>query len=532
MTTTATPLPRHVPVLIVGAGPVGLTAAALLARYGVESLIVERSEAPFPLPRAIVLDDEGLRALHCFGLDRELLERTVPGNGSRYFSPSGTCFAKTGAGPQTYGYPKRNFLHQPDLEAALMRHVAGQGMVDLRFDHELLGVEQGADGVKASLRLPDGTTTTVSADWLLGCDGGRSTVRSLLGIAMLGDTYGQEWVVIDSLNDPDDSTHSKFFCDPKRPHVSVPAPRGGRRYEFMVMPGEDPQALCSDEVLTALLAPFRKVSEKDILRRAIYTFHARMAERWQEGRIFLMGDAAHLTPPFAGQGMNAGLRDAFNLAWKLAQVVKGVSGPAILDSYEPERRAPAWAMIQLAVAMGQVVMPSTPEEARVLDTLMKALEPFPAARDYLIQMRFKPRPRCEAGLFVDLDAQPYEGSLVGEMIPQPEIAQGGARRMLDDLLGSGWALLAQSPAAGAAMLAHAHPLWDRLEPARVVLDEGAMRGDDARLKPLRTHRDQILILRPDRYVAAACHAAELDATADRLAGLLAVPAPEYARGVS
>lgn len=517
MTSAQSALPEHVPVCIVGAGPVGLATACLLARAGVRVLVLERAEALFPLPRAIVLDDEGLRALHAIDLDARLLALTVPGEGSRYYSATGVCFAETGAGPETYGYPKRNFLHQPDLEQALLDRARQMESIDLRFGHEVTDIAPDADGVQLRVKNAEGAAHNLRTDWLLGCDGGRSTVRTELGIAMQGNTYGQEWVVVDCLNDPDDTLYSKFFCDPARPHVSIPAPRCGRRYEFMVLPGEDAKDLLEDAALSRFLAPFRPFAPEMILRRAIYTFHARIAERWQAGRVLLMGDAAHLTPPFAGQGMNAGLRDAQNLSWKLALVVRDGADPAILASYEAERRGPAWAMIQLAVAMGQVVMPDSEEQARILDAMMTALKPFPAARDYLIQMRFKPRPRCEAGLFLDLDAQPMEGSLVGEMLPQPRLGDGV---MLDTHLGRGFALVTQDERVAAALRAHRHPLWDLLCPTNVKIDLPMSAGGDPRLKPLRTHRDQVLIVRPDRYVAAACFASDLDQTADRLVAAL------------
>lgn len=466
MTHPIPPLPRHVPVCIVGAGPVGLMTANLLARSGVPALVLERADAPFPLPRAIVLDDEGLRALHAIGLDGDLLDLTLPGEGSRYYSAAGVCFAETGAGPETYGYPKRNFLHQPDLEGTLLRAARAAPDIDLRSGVEVTSITHWAGEVELRLRTSDGTEATLTADWVLACDGGRSSIRGQLGIEMEGNTYGQEWVVVDCLNDPDQTRYSKFFCDPARPHVSIPAPHGGRRYEFMVLPGEDGQDLCRDEALARLLAPFRPFAPDAILRRAIYTFHARIAERWRADRVFLMGDAAHLTPPFAGQGMNAGLRDAFNLAWKIALVVRHGADQRILDSYEFERHGPAWAMIQLAVAMGKVVMPGNADEARILDAMMQALEPFPAARDYLIQMKFKPRPRCEGGLFLDLETQPFDGALVGEMMPQPALDRPEGRVMLDEVLGTGFALVAQDSAGRECASSHQHPLWALLKPAR------------------------------------------------------------------
>ncbi|MEM1285763.1 MAG: bifunctional 3-(3-hydroxy-phenyl)propionate/3-hydroxycinnamic acid hydroxylase [Pseudomonadota bacterium] len=515
--TNSTPLPDHVPVLVVGAGPTGLSVSNLLAQAGVPVLIVDRAPEPLNLPRAIVLDDEGLRMLQALGLSQQVEAMTIPGEGSHYYDEANTLFAETGAGAETYGFAKRNFLFQPDLERVLRDKANGSREIDLRLGTEVLAVTQTEDVAAIELALPNGKTHEMTADWVLACDGGRSPIRQALKVSMVGDTYGQDWLVIDTHADADSSRVSKFFCSAARPHVSIPAPRGGRRYEFMVMPGEDGNALLEDDQLQAILAPFRQIGEADIIRKAIYTFHARMAAKWRDGRVFLMGDAAHLTPPFAGQGMNAGLRDAHNLAWKLALVVKGVAGPNLLDSYEEERREPAWSMIQLAVAMGQVVMPRDAAQAQLRDALVLALAPFPSARDFLIDMKFKPRPRYEKGFFLDLHNPQFEGSMVGDMAPQPVVDLDHGQSAVDELLGPGFALVAQSLEGETALAEADHPLWNALDARRLTVDltKPLARGE-TRARAWRSHRDQVLLIRPDRYVAAAMNPKDLDKAAGRL----------------
>jgi 3-(3-hydroxy-phenyl)propionate hydroxylase len=506
---------------------VGLTVANLLGQAGIETLVLERNPDTVPHPRAIVLDDEGARTLQAFGAD-DFLAQTVEGDGARYFDNNGTCFARVGAGPRTYGFAKRHFMYQHEFERHLVRHLKRYAAVKLHFSENVVSVIPEPQSVSIEAETANGRRT-VQCDWLLACDGARSGVRQSLGIAFSGSTYEQEWIVLDMDRDPDDSNFSRFYCSTERPTVSVPAPRGGRRYEFMLQDGDDRNCVLSDEMLAKLCAPFRTFRPEDVIRRAIYTFHARIASQFRKGRVLLLGDAAHVMPPFAGQGMNSGLRDAHNVAWKLELVLKGLADESIMDSYDQERRDPAWAMIQLAVAMGQVVMPKGPEQVEFRELLLKALEPFPGVQDYFLHMKFKPKPRYDAGLFVDLDAQRYEASLVGEMIPQPNVIDAAGRtRKLDELLGRGFALIAQNEACSNALMKLNHPIWDDLQPVKVHLSDessliegptSAIMPADSIGRPLRTHRDQILLVRPDRYAAGAFHPSEQYTFAEKLKAL-------------
>ncbi|WP_339765032.1 bifunctional 3-(3-hydroxy-phenyl)propionate/3-hydroxycinnamic acid hydroxylase [uncultured Hoeflea sp.] len=514
--------PAEIPVVIVGGGPAGLTAANLLAVYGVECIVLERESEPLNLPRAIVLDDEGLRTFQVFGIDKTYIDKAAISDGSRYYDDAGTCFAQTGAGLTTYGFCKRYFINQPELETELRDRLEQQLPGALRFSSEVLDIVQEGDHAVVMIRDGSGATHVIRTSWVLACDGGRSPIRERLGIAMSGSTYKQDWIVLDMLNDPDSSNFSKFMCSSTRPAVSVPAPRGGRRYEFMVLSGETREQVLDDAFLADLLKPYRTLDAGDVVRKTVYTFHARMAESFRHGRILLLGDAAHLTPPFAGQGMNAGFRDAHNVAWKIASVLNGGASPAILDSYEEERRKPAWDMIQLAVTMGNFIMPSNAEQVMFRDLLIKALEPFPNVRDYLIQMRFKPKPRYGAGLFLDIDTPIFEASLVGEMVPQPAIIANETETLLDEILGVGFALIGQSDGAKHAMSKFGRT--SLLGLPLVTLDLNTMgrttqtavrsTGTDTE-RPLLTHRDQILLIRPDRYCAAAIFPDDLEEALSR-----------------
>jgi 3-(3-hydroxy-phenyl)propionate hydroxylase len=286
-------------------------------------------------------------------------------------------------------------------------------------------------------------------------------------------------------------------------------------------PGETTGALLDPATIRNLLKPVRTVADGDILRAVVYTFEPQIAERWAQERVFLLGNAAHLTPPFAGQGMNAGLRDAHNLTWKIWAVTSGTAGPGLLESYEAERHGPAWAMVQMAMAtaMGDIIIPRGERDIAFRTSLVSWMDRFPAARNFIVTMKFKPPPRYDIGASVNLDSQPFAGSLVGQMMPQPPVhtANGGAAR-LDDVIGPGFALIAQQEKTAAAMAALRDRLWPALQPTLVLICADPPPKNLPPILPkisilvpepgpalaaLRAHRDQIILVRPDRYVAAA-----------------------------
>lgn len=584
-------LPSSVPVVVIGAGPVGLCAANLLGTYGVPCLVLERRRVASVLPRAILVDDEAMRTLQAVGLDEAFSKLVTPGRGARYYDENGEPFAEVGAGPRNFGFAKRAHFFQPDLEALLLgalreRHETALGSAAL-FGHQVVGVEQDAGGV--TLRVVDrrdsdadadaardAAAATVRAEFVLGCDGARSFVRGALGVAMEGDNYPEEWAILDMNNDPDQEAVSKFHCRTDRPYVSVvgpPDPQGGglgRRYEFRARPGVDTAEAMADpeKAAAALLKGIRPVAPGDVSRAAVYSFEAKLAARWQEGRAFLLGDAAHLTPPFAGQGMNTGIRDAHNLAWKIAACVAArrgrQAGPALLGSYEQERRGPAWSMVQLAVAMGEIVMPQGAAEVGFRSRMIAYMDRFPAARDYVVGMKFKPPPSYSSGAFAAGGRGAFAGSLLGHMLPQPPVlwgapagaaASAGPPR-LDDVMGAGFALIAQQASTAADMVARRHELWPELAPTMLLLSDeedaqlpggDAQEGAVAALRPdwtsehaalpmsaMRAHRDQVLLVRPDRFVAAAFWPGDVASVRETVAAFRhamgsVAPAPSPAR---
>jgi len=513
------------PVLIVGAGPTGLTLANLLGRYGVEAILVEQHRTTVQEPRAVSIDDESLRTMQAAGLIDEVAKDVILGGyGYHYFTRHGRRFAAVLPTAADYGYPRRCPFQQPLFEATLRQGLARFPHVKALFGHKLLGFTQDDGGVTAEIEREDGSRLDIRADYLAACDGGSSPVRKLLGIPLVGSSFEERWVVLDIVNRKDAIQHTHVYCSAERPAITLPGPHGTRRWEFRLRPDETDAEALKPESIRGMLQLYGGDTEAEIVRQIVYTFHARTAERWREGRVFLAGDAAHLTPPFAGQGMNSGVRDAHNLSWKLAAATSGRIAPTLLETYAQERRPHAWSLIMMAVRMGQVMNPATRLREALLVNAIRVANLVPAVRDYFMQMKFKPKPRFEAGFLVPNGEDP-KTSLVGRMLPQPRVmtvdqqspaGTGDKEVLLDEVTGFGFALLAYGSDAVTALMAVEHPLWRRLDVKRVALlppdatlpspiPSGIAvaldrAGRFAKLFPAGQTR--LLLLRPDRYVAA------------------------------
>ncbi|MFI6566030.1 bifunctional 3-(3-hydroxy-phenyl)propionate/3-hydroxycinnamic acid hydroxylase [Streptomyces sp. NPDC050534] len=455
MTATA---PEHVPVVVIGAGPTGLTAATLMARHGVPALVLERHRAPYPLPRAVHLDDEVHRILQTVGIHETFGAVTRPARGMRLLDGSHRVLAEFRRDNPCgwHGFPEANMFDQPELEQLLRDNLAEQPLVTLRGGMEVTALtpppHNGAP-VRVTFRDEDtGVIHTLLADSVLGCDGAGSLVRAVIGSRMQDLAAPQQWLVVDvrcRLPLPAwDGVHQ--ICDPQRAATYMRIGEDRYRWEFRLHTGEQPEELTDRQRLLALIAPWTPGIPEDelhVLRTASYTFRAQVADRWRQGRIFLLGDAAHLTPPFIGQGLGAGMRDAHNLAWKLARVLTGRAGETLLDTYQAERHRHARQLIRTAVAIGAVMTGGGTVTALARNTALPALSRLPGASRLVLSAVSPPlRPGPLAGSRRPGHPRP------GTRCPQPRLPDAdGTPRLLDERLGEGFAVLATAPLSPALL---------------------------------------------------------------------------------
>jgi 3-(3-hydroxy-phenyl)propionate hydroxylase len=493
---TPAPLPEFVPVVIVGAGPTGITAATLLGQYGVECLVLDRHETVYPLPRAVHADDEVYRILARLGVGEEFAAHRRSALGLRLIDPDKRVLAelKRSTEPSANGFPQMNMFDQPELEAMLRANLKRYPRVTIHGNVEVTSVTQTQPGrVRVSfLDRVRGGEQSVQASYVLGCDGANSLTRAAIGSHMYGLPFSQNWLVIDVNTDAElnqwEGCHQ--LCNPKRAGTYMRVGETRYRWEFQLLDGETAANYHTIADIEPLVRPWLGDVPADALklvRVTAYTFRAQVASRWRDRNVFILGDAAHLTPPFVGQGMAAGLRDALNLTWKLVGVLDGTLPESVLDTYEQERKLHAAAMILMAVSVGAAMTGG----GRVGDLIRHVV--FPRMQNLRL-----PGTRVSAAEGVAPGLRSSElviksripGGLAGTLCPNPVLRDG---RRFDEIVGNRFALITSSPLTDAQS--------KEISSRGAVVVPAAPGGDLDRW--LRGGRATAAIVRPDRAVMQA-----------------------------
>jgi 3-(3-hydroxy-phenyl)propionate hydroxylase len=403
--------------------------------------------------------------------------------------PDGDILMQLSDTRRPYGWPANNFFYQPFLETKMAEALSRYPSVTVQRGREVTAFDQDKDGVTIHHAATQGlqygktnateTITTIKpkidaedlghvrAKYFVACDGGRSTIRPLLGIEMTGQSFPNPWLVVDiKAKDPNDGLNHlpyfNFICDPACPTVSCVQPKGHHRFEFMLMPGQTKEHMENPATIRALLSRHIDVDKFDILRSLVYTFNALIAERWRVDRVFLCGDSGHMTPQFIGQGMNAGVRDAYNLAWKLHAVLKGHGGERLLNTYQSERRPHVNDMIKTAVDMKNFVSEANPVKAFVRNFLSRLALATPVLGDFVRRGDFIPQPLYKPGTFFGLNRKSRSGP-EGRLLPQPLVrCADGKQHLLDTVLGNGYAVIGLGVDPRKALGAAEINTWKRL----------------------------------------------------------------------
>ena len=500
--------------LIVGYGPVGATVAALLVRHGLRVAVAEQATGVYDKPRAITLDHEVMRVFQACGAAGEIEKFTAPHPGTHYLGVDRDVIRIYDPQPPPHplGWPPSGTFVQPAVEAALRACVARSGQADIFLATRAVAFTPHDDGVEVTLRGPHSEPDrVVSARYLLGCDGANSFVRKQLGIGHEDLAFDEWWMVVDvRLTRPVDLPHKCMqYCWPARPATFIVGPGNLRRWEIKLLPGEAPEDFDAPHNVRKQLARFVDPDAIEIWRSAVYRFHALVAERWRAGRVFLLGDACHQTPPFMGQGMCAGIRDAANLAWKLALVRRAGAHDSLLDTYEVERKPHVETLVGFAKKAGEVIGELDVDAALARDAMLRGQ--LARGEQETVRQRFIPN--LTTGV---LDAASPD--VAGTLFVQPRVhadAQDGAQLgtgdpLLDDVVAPRFLLVTATAQAQAWLTPQALGLWRRIGGERVVIGGQtdptaggihhlAERGD-LFAGWMRRHGATAVVVRPDRYV--------------------------------
>jgi len=522
---------ESVDVAVIGFGPAGATCANLLGKLGVRTLVVDKSRTVYDMPRAFAIDHEIMRVFQDIGLADAIARHTRPFTPSEYYGVEGQLIKRLGSVPPPYplGWPPNLVFSQPPVEAALRAHAATWPSVTVALGDELVGLAQARDHVTLELRGDNGRMRTVEARYVVGCDGAWSTVRTLLGVQYVDLEFDEPWLVVDLRVSERGLARlpevSIQYCDPARPATFLIGPADHRRWEIMVMPGEDRREMEKEENVWRLLSRWISPEDAVLWRRASYQFHALVAGEWHNGRAFIAGDAAHQQPPFMGQGMCQGVRDVVNLTWKLERVLRGKSGDALLDTYASERREHVKRLTTVIKGIGRVICERDPQAARARDERMLA----ESGGKVITQARQDLIPPLSCGLL-----SPSSHAANGTIFPQPRIRHGAGTALLDTIAGTGFRIVTNDTSIAAGLCDATRAQLD-MKMVHVVANANAEDGDGETngaisvtevegvvARWFQCHQCSAAIVRPDHYVfGVATNRDELERQIEALSAALA-----------
>ena len=490
---------EHYDVAIIGYGPTGAVLANLLALCGLQVMVVERERGIYPLPRAVHFDDETMRVFQTVGIADALRQKIRLNPGMRFVDGDGTLLLDWPRSQEStqHGWNASYRFHQPDLEVLLRQAVQSHPNITVRTEMELLRLEQRPDYVTLQCHdLASGMTSRATASYVVGCDGARSAVRQAMGVTMEDLGFRQSWLVVDVLlrrEMPELGDHSVQFCDAERPMTYCRSPKNRRRWEITMQAAETAAKMTDPDRVWQLLSRWITPKDAQIERSVVYTFESALAGTWRKDRLLLAGDAAHLTPPFMGQGMCSGIRDAANLAWKLALTLKGRGASGLLDSYCQERSPHMRAYIQTAIKLGYLINSIDGGSGSVQAGDVADKSPKMASIE----------PGLGKAAAICFGAVP--GRHTGRLFGQPLL---GGRHRMDDLCGYRPVVVSRAPLPTAG---RASDPGSALGP--VFLDAQSEPALEAELAALQVNA---VLVRPDRHILAT---AVSDAEINALAGL-------------
>jgi 3-(3-hydroxy-phenyl)propionate hydroxylase len=501
-------------VAIVGFGPTGAIAAGLLGKQGIRTFVCDKLHDVYDKPRAIALDHEITRVFQQMGVAKKIKPFLEPFTDSVYYGVDGQMIKRmsTVAMPYPLSHTPSVVFSQPPVEKVLREYAKSHASVTVSLGQTVLAVHQSADCVKLTLQADDGTTSEVQAKYVIGCDGASSTVRTQVGIELEDLGFDEPWLVVDVQVNAKGlqklPTTSVQYCNPERPATYVIGPGNHRRWEISINSGEDPKQVATPEGTWRLLAPWLTPEDGTLWRQASYRFHALVANRWRVGRVFVAGDAAHQQPPFLGQGMCQGVRDAVNVCWRLQAVLHQGAADSLLDTYGVERKQHVMDLTTRIKNIGKIITERDVGKARERDAHLLAecggvVKPMP---------RQDVQPALSQGL---LAATTH--ALRGTIFPQPLLNHvTGEQMRMDDVLGAGWRVVLCSTADAAFLNACQHHHLPNITVAQLGTAQ-LNEAEGVLGKWFEKANAKAAIVRPDHYVYGVCETAQ--ALREQLDGL-------------